>query len=515
MTPSSGFLSSTSLPFGADAHTDATLRRSVSVPRSVHHEYQAAGYGQTHLALIADARAVDAASSLPSIQMPPSSTINTSKSHKKVVRPHRKLFWLLIGILSISLVASTVAIVLGVVKGHQPGHCETKCAAIVVGVIGFLGMVGSAAVIWLVLTRRKERARLEKRWADEEKPKEERSFRELQTGNHLHESIRTRNRSLSRSCSRGRGRGRDRAPKPVGGELPSFRAMTTTPTSSTRMPDHNARPVSRRARSPWPGPMDVSNDINDNLDDENNDAIGRNYDDNEDDTENCRGHDKGDQARDTSNRRVSASTQFHDPDSWDSENEDSNKAETASQPDTAILEQEILSEVGRTSPILLNTNPTYIDSSPMKPHPAASGPYDSPRLPPIGHTPFDTDTVRSSDVGIDNTRGYDDTPPGILSWQNRERDSAQSDENFQAMLDLADDVGSDDEKDRQLRRDKGKEGAKKWESTVDSEAGAGERGERGKKLREAVERGLQRVADRKKQRREGVVGARTKLQGEG
>ena len=446
--------------------------------------------------------------------MPPSSMNNIPRSHKKVVRQHRKLFWVLIGILGVSLFASTVAIVLGAVMAHHRGQNGATCAAIIVGIFGFSGMVGSAAVIWFILTGRKENARLEKRWADEEKVREARSVRERQTESQLRESIRNRDRSLSGSRSRGRGRGRDRVTRPAVRRIPSFIAMTPTPTSSIRMPDQNAHHMSGRARSPWPRPMDVSNDVDDDLGDENDNENDSNHDDNGHDVKKCGGgRDKEGKAQAGENRRDSASSQYQDLDSLDSENEENNKAETDSRPDTAIREQNTLSEVGRNMP--LNTSATYINPSPMKPYPTAYRLDDSPRIPPIEHTPFEMDTVRSNDVGIDLVRGDHDNPPSILRRQNGTRCSAQSDENFQAMLDLADDAGSEDEKDRQLRRQKGKESAAKWASPVNAEAGAGEREEKGRKLREAVERGIQRVANRKKQRREGVVGVEARVMGEG
>lgn len=537
MPPSSDSISSTSLPFGADTHIHATWRRSGSVPRSAHHEIQPAVYGQGPQAcriLIADAQASDDASRLPNVQIPPSSIETISRSHKRVLRQHYILFWVLIGIFNISLIALTVAIVLGAVKAHQHGQNGAKCAAIIVGVFGFSGMVGSAALIWLILTGRKERARVEKRWADEEKVKEARSDRERRTESQIREIIRDRERSLSRS--RSRGRGRDRVTRPAAAKIPSFRAMTPTSTSSARMPDHNTQPVRRRGRSPWPRTIDVSNDVDDDPDDaideendkeDNNEKVSNhNKTVGKDKEEDITRHDEEGKAQAAQTTRDSASTHFQDLDPVERENEDNSRAETASRPDITILEQEILSMVSppsnesnpfpahpdpaHTSPIPLNTSSTYMNSSPPDPLPPASEPYTLPQHPPIEPTPSDPDILPSNHhVGIENPQGdHNNTPADrFVRWKHGGFGPAQSDDNFQAMLDLADDMGSEDERDRQLRRQKSNERVEKWACTLDLEAEGGvEREARGKRLREAVERGIQRMATRKRERRGGVVG---------
>ncbi|KAF6230994.1 hypothetical protein HO173_010694 [Letharia columbiana] len=541
MPPSSDSVSSTSLPFGADVHTHATWRRSGSVPRSVHHKHQSAidDQGpQTYSDLIADAQASnDELSRIPNVLVPPSSIRSIPRSYKKVLRQHRILFWVLIGIFNISLIASTVAIVLGAVKAHQYGQNDAKCAAIIVGVFGFSGMVGSAAVIWLILTGRKQRARLERRWADEERVKEAIAVRQRERNSNIHDSIKDRERSLSRS--RSRGRDRDRVTRPAAAAIPSFRAMTQTPASSTRIQDHDAIPLSRRARSPWPRPMDVSDDVDDDpdnvIDAENNKESthenNRNYDKigNEDEDEDKHkdededgddgAHDKEVEAQATQKVRDSASTNFLDLDPSDSENEDNNRAETADRPDITRPEPKILSKVslpldnskplpplpdsGHASPTPLPTSSTYINPSPADPRPATSGAHDPPQLPPIEQTPFDPATVPSNRLDTRNahtTTPPPPPPPTLPRGENGGLGPAQSDENFQSMLDLAEDAGSEDEAARRSRRRRVRERVEAW-----AWDGGAERGERGKGVREAVERGLGRVAGRKRERR-GVGG---------
>lgn len=531
MPRSSDSLPSASLPFGADSHIHATLRRTGSVPRSVQREYRPAAYyrgPQTYSALIADAQASNAVPRLPNAYIRPSSIKSIPRSHKKVLRQHGRLFWVVFVIFLISLIGLTVAIVLGALTAHQHGQNDVKCAAIIVGVFGFSGAVGSAAVIWLIWTGWKERARLEKRWADDKRVKDARSIKERQTESHIREGIRDREWSLSRSCSRGRHRNRINKSEVAGN--PSSIPMRPTPTSSARKANHNAQPMSRRAPSPWPSPLGVSNDADDEIDDaayeekdkENNSRNDGSYDD-----EKHGGHDEACKAQAMPRKKKSASMSFLNLDPSDSEKEDDSKSETVNQPDIAIQEQQTLSKVClpfgefesfpafpesvHTSPAPLDTSFTKTNTSPTDPHPKSPVPHNPPRLPPIEQTPFSTGIVGSSDLSTSNAQRHSDTPPNIPGWKNGGLGSAQSDANFQAMLDLADDVGSEDERDREIRRRKIQERVEAWANTA---ADGGEREERGRRLREAVERGLLRMATRKKERRkDAVVGARAGVGG--
>ena len=531
MPPSSDSVSSTSLPFGADIHIHASTRRSTSVARSMHHGHRPAVFDQgpqTYAALIADARAPDAVSPPTENPIPPSSIKNIPRSHKRILRQHSILLWVVIVIFLISLIALTAAIVLGAVKAHQRGQNGVKCAAIIVGVFAFSGLVSSAAVIWLILTGRKERARLEKRWADDERVKEAASIWERHTESQLRKIIAERKRSLSRSRSRGRDRNR-----------PSFRDMTSAPTSSKQTPEHNPQLVSRKEYTPWPSPMDGSSDIDDDHDDAIDEEkhekklqeMDSSYNNNGDKAQNDSGHDKEVKVQATQERRDSSSKSFQDLDPLGSENDDDDKVETASRSNIHILEQEILSRLSlpldhsKPSPTLPGSNPTspipvissstYIDSSPTDPYPTASGPHNPPRAPSIKQAPFAPDIVRSQNHLIENTPGGDTTPRHVPGWNHARLGSAQSDENFQAMLDLADDVGSDDERDREIRRQKGKEKVEEWAKFVDAEADAGEREERVRRLKEALEKGIKRVANRKRERRAAVVGSRASAHGGG
>ncbi len=524
MPPSSDSISSTSLPFGADIHIHASTRRSTSVARSMHHGHRPAIYDQgpqTYAALIADARAPNAVSPPTETPIPPSSIKNIPRAHKKILRQHSILLWVVIVIFLISLIALTAAIVVGAVKAHQRGQNDVKCAAIIVGVFAFSGLVGSAAVIWLILTGRKERARLEKRWADEERVKEAANIWERHTESQLRRIITERGRSLSRSRSRGRDRNR-----------PSFRDMTSKP-------EHNPQSVSRKKRTPWPSPMDVSSDVDDDHDDaideekheEKLQVMGSSYNSSGHEARNDNGHGKEVMVQAKQERRDSASKSFQDLDPLGSESDDDNEVETASRSNINILEQEILSKLSlpldhsktsptlpdsnHTSPMPLISSSTYIGSSPTEPYPTASGPHNPPRAPSIKQAPFAPDIVRSQNHAIENTPGGDTTPRHVPGWNHARLGSAQSDENFQAMLDLADDAGSDDEKDREIRRQKGKEKVEEWASSVDPEADAWEREARVRNLKEALEKGIKRVANRKRERRAAVVGSRASVHGGG
>ncbi len=505
MPPSSDSISSTSLPFGIDNHIHASLRRSGSLPHSLHHEYQSAIYNQgpqKYSGLIIDSRASDAVSCRSNAQIPPSSIHNIPRSHKKVLRRHRKLFWVLIGFFNISLIALTAAVVLGAMKAHENGQNGAKSAAIILGVFGFCGMVGSAAVIWLIVTGRRARARLERRWADEEKVKEARGVRERERESHMRESIRDRERSLSRS----RSRGRDRGPitRPAIAKKASFRAMTISDASSSQRPDHHSR--SRRRNSAWLRPVGVSHGIHDPLDDGSDEQAskekdgengeGQNGDGKED--EGTGGRDTEDKAQATQLRTDSTTTSFLDLDTSDSEDDDddSHTLETPSPQKTAAFRQKTPQSddpniypalpTRHASPSPLNTTSTYLNSSPTDPYPS---------------TPS-THTAQSNRFNSENPPH--DTIP-IPRLRHGGLGSAQSDENFRAMLEVEGDLGSEDEAERRARRERVVGRVEEWRSRDSLRGEVGEREERRRRVRVMVERGVRRVRERKRGWREAVA----------
>lgn len=516
MPPSSDSISSTSLPFGIDNHIHASLRRSRSLPHSVHHEYQLDVHKhgpQTCPACIANAHTSDTVHGHSNPQIPPSSIHNIPKSHKIVLRQHHILFWVLIGVFIISIIALTAAVVLGAVESYQQGSNGAKCAAIIVALFGFSCMVGSAAVIWLILTGRRARARLEKRWADEEKVKRARGIRERLRESQIRESIKDREQSLSRSRSRGRDRIR-----PAVAKNPSFRAMTPAPKTSSRNSDHSSSFSSERRDSLWPRPLNVSKDV---LNDFNHAVNGKNKDmkhehngNNDHDKDQDVDHDAHDgecKAQIMQKLRDSASTQFYDLDPSIREHDDQN-AETASQPNTAVTSKEgsskvyaragqskslpLLPDSARASPSPLETSPTYINSSHTDPY--TIFPYNIPKINPSNHSPTATALPPSSPSSSSSAS----PPPRIPRLQHGGLGSVQSDECFRAMLEHDDDdglcSGDDDDKERQRRRrEEIEKRVEAWASTTSLDA-QGRRKERGKKVREAVESGLQRVAARKK-----------------
>lgn len=572
MPASSNSVSSTPLPFGADNHT--TLSRSGSVPRSVHHEYQAANHDrvpQTYADLIDDAQHSIMLTRLPNVQIPPSSIKSIPRSHKKVLREHCILFRVLIVIFLLSLMASTAAVVLGAFTAHQYGQNGVKCAATIVGVFGFSGTVGSAAVMWLILTGRKERARLEKRWADEEKVKEAVSRRGRRTESQLRAIIKDRERSLSRSRSRGRDRDRDRALRPAGARIRSFRSfelMTPTPTPSSWMPDHGVQGRSRRARSPWPRARDVTDDVDDDSEDgldrkvdkekdyekdvryngaggnqkdeerdvekskhngkgDKEDAEERDYEKDGiyiDNRKNHGSHEQEDMALAAKDARVSASTQFQDLDSIYSAGDDDTKTEMASPPNMIMLQPKVLSKASLpldvykplpaipdpdyTSPAPRNFTSPYVSSSLSDLYSGVLEPFHSSTNPLFQHAPSNTDIACSNRLRTRRARSDDDSPPDVIRWTNRGLGSSQSDDNFEAMLDLADDAGSEDERDRQLRKQRSLATVTKWASAVslEAEAEGAEREEKGRGLMDALQKGIRRVASKKKERRKETVG---------
>lgn len=568
MPPPSDSLSSTSLPLGADTHTHTTWYQSGSVPHSVRHGYEPSIHhhgSQTYSAVVADALASDAVSRLANTHIPPSSINDIPRSHKKVLRKHPVLFWIVITIFHISLTALTAAIVLGAVKAHENGQNGVKCAAIIVGVFGFSGMLGSAAVIWLIMTGRKERARLEKRWADDERAKEASCLRERRSEQRLRQVIRSRERSLSRG--RSRVQDHDRNSRPAVSKIPSFRAMTPASTSPMRTPDHNTQPMSKRRRSPWPRPMDISDDgdldnatdLEKNLEtlqgiqqrisqgtsreihykikrETSKENIQKKNHGNDDEGLNRRDKDKNDgshgqqgMAPARRNLRVSASTIFGDSDPSDTNSGENYKGEIVIPTQTARSKVSLPfhnpnplptpPESGHTSPTPLDTASTYISPSSTDTH--SSGLYNylryplAPKTPPLHPAPAHSNNLAPSDSNTQDDAIMTPLPlqHRIYGWGDGGLGSEQSDDNFRAMLDVADDAGSEDERDRQIRKQKSRERVEQWASSFDEDGGGEDREEKGKRLREAVERGLRRVATRKKVRREANIGVEGRRKG--
>ena len=523
MPPSSDSISSTSLPLGIDNHIHASLRRSGSLPHSAHHEFKSD-------ALNANAHASDAVYGHSNPRIPPSSIHNIPRSHKICLRQHRILFWVLTGVFSISIIALTAAIVFGAVESHQHGRSGATCAAIIVGVFGFSSMIGSAAVIWLIVTGRRARVRLERRWADEERVKEARGMREHQRESQIRESIKDRERSLSRS--RSRGRDRDRMTGPAVAKKLSSRAKTPAPSTFSQRSDHSSSSASGRRDSLWPRPLNVSKDVLEDLNDAVDEKKQKDYehdgndDCDKDEHDDRNGHHEGRKAPVMQKLRISVSTQSQDLDPSDSEDVN-RKAETASRPITVILNEEDASEVSphvdhsKSLPLLpdsghasltpLESSFTYIDSAHTDSYPNPLVPYNTPQLDSSNQSPPTTVLLRSNgsntetprDDDNDDDDDDDDTPPHIPRLKHGGLGSAQSDENFQAMLEHEDGAGSEDEKDRQSKRKQIRQRVEAWASTTSlggGEGGERQKEDRGKKLRDAVGSGLQKVATRKKGR---------------
>lgn len=446
---------------------------------------------------------------------------NIPKSHKIILRQHRILFWVLIGLFIISIIALTAAIVFGAVESPQQGSNDAKCAAIIVALFGFSGMFGSAAVIWLILTGRRARARLEKRWADEESVKMERGVLERFRESQIRASIKDREQSLSRSRSRGRDRDRDRITRPAAAKKPSFRAMTPAPKPSSRKSDHSSSCSSERRESLWPRPLNVSKDVLDDFNhavDEKNREMNREHHGNDDhDKDQDEDQDAPDGERKSpfmQKSRDSVSMQLHDLDPSIHE-DDNQKAETASQPITAVIYREgsskvyahadqskslpLLPDSAHASPSPLETSPTYINSSHTDPYTKFT--YNTPQIDPSNHSPTATALPPSSTTSSLSSSS-ESPPPHVPGLQHGGLGSVQSDECFRAMLDHDDDDGLCSDNDNEERRCKRREIEKRveaWASTTSLDA-QGRRKERGRKVREAVGNGLQRVAARKKGR---------------
>jgi len=255
MARSSTSVPTSPLPFGADTHNHNAYHRSTTALGG-HNQTQP---DQDFSSFVAAAQAEDARSQRASASIPPSSVKDLPLGYRNLLRRHRILLWVLLAVFEISLIALTAGTVLCVVRAHTyNADGGGKAAFVIVGVFGFAGMVGSAAVGWLLWQGRKERARLEKRWTADEEMKERRSVRESSRANEVLRSIKERERSLSRSQSRSRGRATHRPPpatrheRPYSELIPSFRAMTPTATEAPSVATEQPRD------SDWTNRLDLS-----------------------------------------------------------------------------------------------------------------------------------------------------------------------------------------------------------------------------------------------------------------
>ncbi len=165
MAASTGFLPGSRLPPWADTRNHP----SVPAPQLSYEDYPhyvAAAHGPETLA-----RALSHRSSASVIG---SSVKDRPLKYKWLLGSHKILLLVLAVVFEISLLAVTVAIVLGAVYAHRYGGLGgVKTMIVCVGVFGTVGVIGSAAVAWLLWQGRKMRARLEKRFPSNEKTAEQ------------------------------------------------------------------------------------------------------------------------------------------------------------------------------------------------------------------------------------------------------------------------------------------------------------------------------------------------------
>ena len=268
MTPSSTSLPTSPLPFGADTHTHSAWRRSLSASRAPHPNAEAVKelykntdrqYIQDYPSFVAAARASDLALRRTSASIPPSSINDLPHRIRKVLKRHRVQLWVLAGLFQVGIILLAIAITLGATTAHSQGDESAKAAAIILGLIGLLGVVSSAAFGWLTWQGRQARARLEKQWIAEEEVKETRSMKEKATEEMVLKGIRDRERSLS--VTRGRSRGSLRGET---SKIPSFKELTLSDTGDSPKDDASPK-AGKDARdkdrdSAWTHHLDLDED---------------------------------------------------------------------------------------------------------------------------------------------------------------------------------------------------------------------------------------------------------------
>ena len=232
MAPSSTSLPASPLPFGADTHTYSAWRRSLSVSRAPNGNADPIIelYKNTNLEELQDypgsvaaTRVSDIVLHRTSASIAPSSINDLPHRIKKVLKRHTIQLWILAAVFELMIIVLTIAVTLGACTANSSGHEGTKCAAVILGLIGLLGAISCVAVGWLIWRGRQVQARLEKQWIADEELKE-RSLGEEGTEEMVLKGIRDRERSLSMS----RGRGRESAQKSE--QVPSFKDLTPPPT---------------------------------------------------------------------------------------------------------------------------------------------------------------------------------------------------------------------------------------------------------------------------------------------
>ncbi|KAL2047697.1 hypothetical protein N7G274_000739 [Stereocaulon virgatum] len=243
------------LPFGADNASHTAWQRSHSARGSTHRNaeginqlYKDAPKSSTYPAFIAAAQASDVAQRRASASIAPSSINDVPYKIRKLIKRHDIQLWVLAVMFQLNVVALTIGITLGATSAHSRREGATQVAAIVLGITGFVGMICTLALGWLTWSGRQARARLERKWVDEEEAKETRSLREKNREEMVRANIRERERNLCRDPSVSRGRRRD-----IAWVLPSFKSLTPSPPpKDSHEADANLPPTPRKGKEKMP-----------------------------------------------------------------------------------------------------------------------------------------------------------------------------------------------------------------------------------------------------------------------
>lgn len=141
--------------------------------------------------------------------IPPTTFPDLPPAQKKLIRRHKKLHWALLAGFQFSLILFTVSIVLTATESHSPTG-KVIWHTVVLGIVGFAGVVGCALCGWDVWKGQKERERLQARWGEVEGEREARKRREESRWRYIVDEIRSRRRNRG----------------PIGGRRPSHGRST-------------------------------------------------------------------------------------------------------------------------------------------------------------------------------------------------------------------------------------------------------------------------------------------------
>ena len=153
--PSSTSIPSSPLPFAADTHSHNSWRRSH--PRLTHSYQSYASFLAAAQARNAGLHEPNTISHITTPSIAPSSISSLPRSHRRLLRRHRRFLYALLAGFYVSSILLTVAIVLIVSNFTLSINHGLRASGVIMGVIGFAGASACLAGSWGILKARMDR----------------------------------------------------------------------------------------------------------------------------------------------------------------------------------------------------------------------------------------------------------------------------------------------------------------------------------------------------------------------